>query len=53
MKEKLYKRDPDAIRQIGSILQKGISPDDVVVAYESGDSSTMSYLYQQAKSLLG
>ena len=52
MIEKLYKCDPDAIRQIGSISQKGISPDDVVVAYESGDSSTMSYLYRQAKRLV-
>lgn len=52
MKEKLYKCDPEAIREIGMLSQRGINPDDVIAAYESGDSSTMNYLYQQAKRLV-
>jgi hypothetical protein len=47
------KIDVEAIREIGSISQKGINPDDVIVAYESGDPNTMNYLYQQAKRLVG
>ena len=53
MKEKLYKCDAEAIREIGILSQKGINPDDVIAAYESGDPSTISYLYQQAKKLVG
>jgi hypothetical protein len=53
MLEKLNKCDVEAIREIGSISQKGINPDDVIVAYESGDPNTMNYLYQQAKRLVG
>ena len=52
MIEKLYKCDADAIREIGSISQRGINPDDIIVAYESGDQSTINYLYQQAKRLV-
>ena len=52
MMEKLCKCDAEAIREIGSLSQKGINPDDVIVAYESGDPSTMNYLYQQAKRLV-
>ena len=53
MIEKLYKCDAEAIREIGSLSQRGINPNDVIVAYESGDPSTMNYLYQQAKRLVG
>ena len=53
MIEKLYKCDAEAIREIGSLSQIGINPDDVIVAYESGEPSTMNYLYQQAKRLVG
>ena len=52
MIEKLYQCDADAIRKVGSISQRGINPDDVIVAYESGNPSTMNYLYQQAKKLV-
>ena len=52
MKEKLYKCDAGAIREIGRLSQRGINPDDVIAAYESGDPSTMNYLYQQAKRLI-
>ena len=53
MIEKLYKCDAKAIREIGSLSQRGINPADVVVAYESGEPNTMNYLYQQAKRLVG
>ena len=53
MIEKLSNCDADAIREIGIISQKGINPDDVIVAYESGDKDTMDYLYQQAKRVAG
>ena len=52
MAEKLYRCDANAIREIGSLSQKGINPDDVIVAYESSDPNTMNYLYQQAKRLV-
>ena len=53
MIEKLYNCDAEAIRKIGSLSQRGINPDDVIVAYESGDPNTINYLYQQAKRLVG
>lgn len=53
MRDRLYNCDAEAIREIGSLSQRGINPDDVVVAYESGDQDTMNYLYQQAKRLVG
>ena len=52
MIEKLYKCDAEAIRKIGILSQRGINPDDVIVAYESSDPATMKYLYQQAKRLV-
>ena len=53
MLEKLYNCDAESIREIGSISRRGISPDDVIAAYESGDENTMNYLYKQAKRLVG
>ena len=53
MRDRLYNCDAEAIREIGSLSQRGINPDDVVVAYESGNQDTMNYLYQQAKRLVG
>jgi len=53
MIEKLYRCDADAIREIGSLSQKGINPDDVIVAYESGNPNNIEYLYQRAKRLVG
>ena len=53
MIEKLYNCDAEAIREIGSLSQRGINPDDIIAAYESGDQETMKYLYQQAKRLVG
>ena len=52
MIKKLYDCDADAIREIGSLSQRGISPEDIIVAYESRDSSTINYLYHQAKRLV-
>ena len=53
MKEKLLRCDADAIREVGSLSQKGMNPDDIIAAYESGDPETMKYLYLQAKRLVG
>ena len=52
MIEKLYKCDAEAIRKVGSLSKRGINPDDVILAYESEDPSTMNFLYQQAKRLV-
>ena len=52
MKEKLYKGDAEAIREIGIISQRGINPDEIVAAYESDDPSAMDNLYQNAKRLV-
>ena len=52
MIDRLYNCDAEAIREIGNLSQRGINPDDVVVAYESGDEDAMNYLYQQAKRLV-
>ena len=53
MKEKLLQCDADAIREVGSLSQKGMNPDDIIAAYESGNPETMKYLYLQAKRLVG
>lgn len=53
MIEKLYNCDAETIREIGILSQRGINPDDVIAAYENGEPSTMNYLYQQAKRLVG
>ena len=53
MIEKLCNWDEEAIRQVASISQGGINPNDVIVAYESGDPNAMNSLYQQSKRLVG
>ena len=53
MIEKLNRCDADAVREVGRLSQRGINPDDVIAACESGDPDTMNYLYQQAKRLIG
>ncbi len=52
LKEKLLAGDANAIREIGSISQQGINPEDVVAAYESDDSETMKYLYKKSQKLI-
>ena len=52
MKEKLLNCDPNAIREIGSISQRGMNPDDIIAAYESNDPNTMEYLYNQAQKMV-
>ena len=52
LKERLLAGDADAIREIGSISQKGMNPEDIVAAYESDDSETMKYLYRKAQKLI-
>lgn len=52
LREKLLAGDANAIREIGSISQQGINPEDVVAAYESDDSETMKYLYRKSQKLI-
>lgn len=52
MREKLSNLDAEAIREVGSLSQRGMDPDGVIVAYESGDQDTLKYLYEQAKRLV-
>ena len=52
LREKLLAGDANAIREIGSISQQGINPEDVVAAYESDDSETMKYLYSKSQKLI-
>ena len=52
MKERLLNCDPEAIREIGSISQRGIDPADVIAAYESNDPNTMKFLYHQAQKMI-
>ena len=51
-REQLLSGNADAVRKIGSISQKGINPEDVVIAFESNDPDTMNYLYNQSKRLV-
>ena len=52
LRDKLLVGDANAIREIGSISQKGINPEDIVTAYESDDSKTMKHLYEKAKKIV-
>ena len=52
VRDKLLARDADTIREIGSISQKGISPSDVIDAYESNNEEAMKYIYDKAKKLI-
>lgn len=49
LKEQVLKIDPDAIREIGLIAQKGIKAEDVVNAYEDGN---IDVIYKKAKILV-
>ena len=50
--ELLLNCDPEAIRNIGSISQEGIDPEDVTEAFESNDPEVMTYLYNKAKRII-
>lgn len=52
LRDKLLAGDAEAIREIGSISQNGINPEDVAAAYESNDSETMKYLYRKSQKLI-
>ena len=49
LRKRLLVGDANAIREVGSLSQKGINPEDIVDAYESNDSETMKYLYKKAQ----
>ena len=42
----------DVIRKIGGLSQKGINPNDVMLAYESGETKNIENLYRRAKRLV-
>lgn len=52
IREKLLSGDAEEIRRIGTISQKGISPEDIIFAFDSEDSDTMDYLYKKAKKMI-
>ena len=52
LRESFLAGDANAIREIGSISQKGINPEDVIDACESYDSDAMAYLYKKAQKLI-
>ena len=47
LRKRLLVGDANAIREVGSISQKCMNPEDIVDAYESNDSETMKYLYKK------
>ena len=51
MKKALLELDPDVIRNLGSEAQKGISPEDVVEAFDGG-ADTLEYLRKKAEKQL-
>jgi len=52
LRTKLLEGDADSIRQIGSLSQKRIDPEDVVEAYESNSDEAKEYLYKKAKKMI-
>lgn len=52
IREQLLLGNADAVRKVGSISQKGINPEDVVMVFESNDPDNMKYLYNQCKRLV-
>lgn len=52
LKNKLLAVDADAVREIGSLSQLGINPQDVVEAFEQDDVEKKDYLYNKAKKIL-
>ena len=49
LQDRLLAGDPDAIREIGSISQKGISPEEVITAYDNGE---IEALYKKSKMMV-
>ena len=49
VKKKVLEGDADTIKQIGSVSQKGINPEDIISAYESNDSEEIKKVYNKAK----
>ena len=49
LKEKLLSGNPDAIREVGSMSQKGIAPEEIVAAYENGK---IEGIYKKSKMML-
>ena len=53
MKARLLEGNPDAIREVGTLAQMWINPEDVVSTFESEDKEAMQNLYKKAKTMVG
>ena len=49
LRDKMLSGDVDAIREIGTISEQKISPEDIIESYEN---DTIEYLYKKAKQLV-
>ena len=52
MMERLLAGDADAVRELGSLSQRGIDPENVIEAINSGDVETLNYLKKQAEKMI-
>ena len=52
MMERLLAGDVDAVRELGSLSQRGIDPENVVEAINSGDIEILNYLKKQAEKMI-
>lgn len=52
MGEKILSGDADAIREMGNMAQRGMSPEEIVLAFESNDQTAINNIYMQGKRLV-
>ena len=52
MKARLLSGDSDAIREVGTLSQMRIAPEDIVSSFDSNDKEAMQNLYNKAKTML-
>ena len=52
MKARLLSGDSDAIREVGTLSQMRIAPEDVVSSFDSNDEEAIQNLYNKAKTML-
>lgn len=53
MKARLLSGDSDAIREVGTLSQMRIAPEDVVSSFDSNDEEALKNLYNKAKTMVG
>lgn len=52
MMERLLAWDANAVRELGCLSQRGIEPENVVEAINSGNIETLNYLKKQAEKMI-